>query len=104
MTWWQRLARLVKEAYPGIDLVFHSRRGVVEFDFELAAGADPSRARFTFPGRAPALLPDGTIRVTTAAGDLVLVHLPPGAMTLAAQRGYLPASVPSRSSTTAVLW
>ncbi|MBW4653863.1 MAG: S26 family signal peptidase [Kaiparowitsia implicata GSE-PSE-MK54-09C] len=29
-----------------------------------------------------------------AVGDLVLVHLPPGAMTLAAQRGYLPTSVP----------
>lgn len=59
-------------AYPGIDLVFHARRGIVEFDFEVAAGANSSRAQFSFPGRAPQLLPDGSLRVTTAAGDLVL--------------------------------
>ena len=31
---------------------------------------------------------------SASAGDLLLVHLPPEAMTLAAQRGYLPANVP----------
>lgn len=58
--------------YPGVDLVFHARRGVVEFDFEVAPGADASRARFRFPGRTPALQADGSLRVSTEAGDLVL--------------------------------
>jgi conjugative transfer signal peptidase TraF len=51
-------------------------------------------------------VPVGWYRVTPAdslaAGDLVLVHLPPGAMTLAAQRGYLPASVPLLKTVAAV--
>ncbi len=60
----------VKQAYPGIDIVFHSRNGLVEFDFEVAPGADPARARFSFPGRKAELLADGSLRVKTAAGDL----------------------------------
>lgn len=51
-------------------------------------------------------VPAGWYRVTPAgslaAGDLVLVHLPLGAMTLAAQRGYLPASVPLLKTVAAV--
>jgi conjugative transfer signal peptidase TraF len=43
-------------------------------------------------------VPAGWYRIADArllaVGDLVLVHLPPGAMKLAAQRGYLPTSVP----------
>lgn len=62
----------VEEAYPGIDIVFHARRGVVEFDFEVAPGANVRLPRFTFPGRVPQLLPDGSLRVSTAAGDLAL--------------------------------
>jgi len=62
----------VAGAYPGIDLVFHARRGIVEFDFELAPGANGAQARFAFPGRKPQLLPDGSLRVATPAGDLVL--------------------------------
>ncbi len=62
----------VSGAYPGIDLVFHARRGIVEFDFEVAPGANAARARFSFPGRRPQLLPDGSLRVTTPAGDLAL--------------------------------
>lgn len=62
----------VEEAYPGIDLIFHARRGIVEFDFELAPGASTAQARFSFPGRTPSLLPDGSLRVSTNAGDLVL--------------------------------
>lgn len=62
----------VAGAYPGIDVVFHARRGVVEFDFELAPNANPALARFAFPDHTPRLDPDGALRVTTAAGDLVL--------------------------------
>ncbi len=37
-----------------------------------------------------------------AAGDLVLVRLPPEAMTLAAQRGYLPTTVPLLKTVAAI--
>src|ERR1700691_861600 len=32
-----------RAAYPGIDVVYHGQNGRVEFDFDIAAGADPSR-------------------------------------------------------------
>ena len=47
---------------------------------------------------ASASMPIGWYRITAtstvAAGDRLLVHLPPEVMALAAQRGYLPANVP----------
>jgi uncharacterized protein (TIGR03437 family) len=36
--------------YPGIDLVFHGSEQSFEYDFEVAAGADPSRIRMRFDG------------------------------------------------------
>jgi len=56
--------------YSGIDLVFHARRGLVEFDFELAPGADPRLARFGFPGWKAEAMADGSLRVKTPAGEL----------------------------------
>ena len=47
--------------YPGIDLVFYGDRRRVEFDFELAPGADPSRVRLEFDGATPHLAPDGSV-------------------------------------------
>jgi conjugative transfer signal peptidase TraF len=51
-------------------------------------------------------VPIGWYRITAistvAAGDLLLVHLPPEVMALAAQRGYLPANVPLLKSVAAV--
>lgn len=38
------------QLYPGIDLVYHSRAGAVEFDLELAPHADPSPVHFSLPG------------------------------------------------------
>lgn len=60
----------VPAVYPGIDLVFHSRRGLVEFDFELAPGADPRLARFSFPDHQGTITPDGSLHISTPAGDL----------------------------------
>ncbi|MGN6591560.1 MAG: SBBP repeat-containing protein [Terriglobales bacterium] len=48
--------------YPGISLRFYGRKGVLEHDFTVAAGADPSRISFRMSGV-------GALRVT-AAGDL----------------------------------
>ncbi|WP_439861800.1 S26 family signal peptidase [Pseudomonas sp. MBLB4136] len=51
-------------------------------------------------------VPIGWYRITAtstlAAGDLLLVHLPPEVMALAAQRGYLPANLPLLKSVAAV--
>ncbi len=39
-----------RQLYPGIDLVYHSRAGAVEFDLELAAHAEAARIQFSLPG------------------------------------------------------
>lgn len=40
----------VVDVYPGIDLVFHSRQGRLEYDFVVAPGADPNRIRLAVSG------------------------------------------------------
>lgn len=54
-----------RDVYPGIDLVHYGNDGVLEYDFVVAAGADPARIRFEI---------DGADRVTIdeASGDLVV--------------------------------
>ncbi|MBM3787459.1 MAG: hypothetical protein FJW30_24135, partial [Acidobacteria bacterium] len=62
----------IRGAFPGIDIVFHTRRGSAEFDFELQPGADPKLARLHFPLHTPKLRPNGDLFVATAAGELLL--------------------------------
>ncbi len=38
-----------REVYPGIDVVYYSRAGRLEYDFEIAAGGDPRRIRLSVP-------------------------------------------------------
>jgi hypothetical protein len=57
------------DVYPGVDLVYHGRSGRLEYDFVVAAGADPGQI---------ALILDGAEEVEVdAAGDLV-AHTPAG--------------------------
>lgn len=58
-------ARLRRNAvYPGIDVVYYGNGRQLEYDFNLAPGADPSRIRLSF---------EGTDRVSVnAQGDIVL--------------------------------
>jgi hypothetical protein len=59
-------ARLsASEAYDGIDLVFYSHEGDLEYDFVVAPGADPKQIRLAFDGV------DG-MRVDRKSGDLLL--------------------------------
>src|ERR1035437_9587566 len=37
-----------KNVYPGIDVVYYSRHGKLEYDFLIAPGADPRRIRLSF--------------------------------------------------------
>jgi len=39
-----------REVYPGIDLVFHGDQQRLEYDFQIAPGADPGRIRFKVSG------------------------------------------------------
>src|SRR5580658_5695836 len=61
----ENFARLRRTGvYPGIDLLYYSRNGELEFDFEIAPGADPSRIALSFEGVDSARLNDD--------GDLIL--------------------------------
>jgi Domain of unknown function DUF11/Beta-propeller repeat len=53
-----------RDVYPGVDVVYYGAEGRMEFDFMVAAGADPGRIRLTFAGTTG-------LRVD-AAGNLVL--------------------------------
>jgi uncharacterized protein (TIGR03437 family) len=59
------------EVYPGIDLVFYGNPQTLEYDFELAPGADPARIQLRFEGHdGLELEANGDLRITTAAGVL----------------------------------
>jgi hypothetical protein len=51
------------DVYPGVDLVYYGNQGRLEYDFEIAPGADPKGVRLKF---------DGAQRLTLAGRDLVL--------------------------------
>lgn len=65
-----------KDIYPGIDLVFYGNRGRLEYDFHVAAGADPSRAEIEFDGANGLALHNGDLILDGEAGDRVLFHAP----------------------------
>ena len=57
--------------YPGINLVYYGSRGRVEFDFELAAGADPKVIRFRLDGsRALKVDREGNLVVIALSGSV----------------------------------
>ncbi len=58
--------------YPGIDVVYHGQGGRLEYDFNLAPGADPSRIRMRFEGADRVSLNEsGALVLKTAAGDVI---------------------------------
>ena len=63
------------DVYPGIDLVYYGRQGQLEYDFEVAPGADPQQIAMRFQGQdrepqRPELKPGGDLQLL--AGDLRL--------------------------------
>jgi uncharacterized protein (TIGR03437 family) len=61
---------LYREVYAGIDLVYYLRGGRVEFDFLVAAGADPARIRLQIEGPGPVRADaNGDLVLRTAAGE-----------------------------------
>lgn len=66
---WGRLRR--SEVYEGVDVVFYGRAGRLEFDFIVAAGADPRRIRIAVDGSgAPRIDAAGDLVFPTAAGEV----------------------------------
>jgi hypothetical protein len=63
-------------AYPGVDLVYYGNQRHLEFDFEVAPGADPSRIQLSFAGAEKLKLDqDGNLSISTPSGA-VSFHKP----------------------------
>jgi uncharacterized repeat protein (TIGR01451 family) len=61
--------------YPGIDLVFYGNQGRLEYDFQVAPGADPARAELEFNGAKAVSVEDGAL-VIKSDGDDVRLEAP----------------------------
>ena len=60
-----------RAVYPGIDLVYYGSRSQLEYDFVVAAGAEPGVIRMRFHGAdRVAITDDGDLLLTTAAGEI----------------------------------
>lgn len=58
--------------YPGIDLVYHGRSGQLEYDFEVAPGADWRQIRVAYEGiKRLGVTPDGDLSVSTNFGRVL---------------------------------
>jgi uncharacterized repeat protein (TIGR01451 family) len=65
--------------YPGIDLIFYGNQGQLEYDFQVAPGADPSRVELQF---------DGANQLKLSGGDLILTSDDEGGLHLQAPKVY----------------
>jgi hypothetical protein len=66
-----------ESVYPGIDLAFYGNQGRLEYDFQVAPGADPSRAELQFDGAARVELKDGDLILAGKEGEgRVRLHAP----------------------------
>jgi hypothetical protein len=60
-----------RDVYPGVDLVYYGNQGQLEYDFVVAAGADPGRIRMSFDGaRDIRIDARGDLMLHVAGGDL----------------------------------
>jgi uncharacterized repeat protein (TIGR01451 family) len=61
-----------QEVYPGVDLVFYGNQGQLEYDFQVAPGADPSQAELEFNGARQLQVRDGALIIKCAGGNVRL--------------------------------
>jgi uncharacterized protein DUF11/beta-propeller repeat-containing protein len=59
-----------ENVYPGISLVFYGNQGHLEYDFQVAPGAEPSQAELEFDGASSVELRDGALQIKR--GDSVV--------------------------------
>ncbi|MFC6225226.1 PKD domain-containing protein [Hymenobacter artigasi] len=57
-----------QQLYPGTDLRFYSRGAVMEYDFELAAGADAGRIKLRYEGQESLSVVEGALHIGTSVG------------------------------------
>ncbi|GAB2868330.1 DUF7948 domain-containing protein [Hymenobacter ruber] len=57
-----------QQLYPGTDLRLYSRGPVMEYDFELAAGADAARIKLRYDGQESLTVVDGALHIGTSVG------------------------------------
>jgi len=60
-----------QKLYPGTDLRFYTQNQKLEYDFELAAGADASRIRLRYTGQQGLRIVDGALHIRTSVGKVV---------------------------------
>lgn len=61
-----------ESVYPGINLVFYGDQGQLEYDFQIAPGADPAQAELEFRGAEQVQLKDGALVIRTGQGSVEL--------------------------------
>ncbi|MFL6445537.1 MAG: SBBP repeat-containing protein, partial [Candidatus Sulfotelmatobacter sp.] len=61
-----------ESVYPGINLVFYGDQGQLEYDFQVAPGADPAQAELEFRGADEVQLQDGALVIRTGQGSVAL--------------------------------
>ena len=71
---YRRLRR--QQVYPGVDVVFYGTGENLEYDFEIAAGADPSRIRLRFDGADRLRMGLNGDLMLDLGGKTVTQHLP----------------------------
>jgi len=59
-----------EEVYPGINLVFYGKQGQLEYDFQVAPGADPAQAQLEFDGAQKVELSSGSLILKADGGSL----------------------------------
>ena len=58
--------------YPGINVTYYGTQGDLEYDFNLAPGANPQQIRLAFPGaRSLSIDSEGDLRVSSVGGVLI---------------------------------
>ena len=62
--------------YPGVDLVYYGNQGQLEYDFEVAPGADPSQIALRFQGQERANLDDSGNLILASGSDEVRLQAP----------------------------
>jgi hypothetical protein len=60
------------DVYPGVDLVYYGNQGQLEYDFEVAPGADPKTVRLKFDGAQKLALEGQDLVLTTGNGTVRL--------------------------------
>jgi len=62
--------------YPGVDLVYYGNQSSLEYDFEIAPGADPKPVQLKFEGTEKVELDTGGNLILETAGGNVQLHAP----------------------------